>query len=109
MPFFPLNFLIFFVIKLLMCRLVGNFESYSTTNSPEGNRPAASEDPGTKSNILSPSSNQAEWNQITRKLEKIIPDFKPAGTDLLSVSFWFFPQLVHDYYFFLFIIFFSRN
>ncbi|GMN61892.1 hypothetical protein TIFTF001_030977 [Ficus carica] len=69
---------------LSIFRLVGNFESYSTTNSPEGNRPAASEDPGTKSNILSPPSNQAEWTQITRKLEKIIPDFKPAGIDLLS-------------------------
>lgn len=69
---------------LSIFRLVGNFESYSTTSSPEGNRPAASEDLVTKSNILSPSSNQAEWNRITRKLEKIIPDFKPAGIDLLS-------------------------
>ncbi|EXC24399.1 Cell division control protein 2-like protein [Morus notabilis] len=52
-------------------RLVGSFDSY-TTDPPGENGPGpASED-------------QETTFRITRNLEKIIPDFKPAGIDLLS-------------------------
>ena len=74
---------------------MGNFECYPSKPPEESTQPDDHdhdhdyEDKGTEPNLLPSSMKKTAKNRITENLEQLIPDFRPAGIDLLSVSLAF--------------------